>query len=166
MRYFIIHLAVILVVLAACSNGIEKEAKKHMEETMEELAKDPSSLQISNIETVFSNDSICILQYKCSAKNGFGGVSSSNYEYTYVVLQPDDDGKRSTYEMVRNIDEKKSLIKQAKESYQEKQFDFMFKDEDEEYKKSWYIYNLGALHAAMEGREVGAKESSNDIENW
>ena len=63
----------VAMLISSCSNGLESAAKEQMEKTMKELAKDPSSVQISNVETKFNNDSICILHFKFSGKNGFGG---------------------------------------------------------------------------------------------
>ena len=48
-----------LLLIISCSKGLESAAKEQMEKTMKELAKDPSSIQISNVETKFNNDSIC-----------------------------------------------------------------------------------------------------------
>ena len=75
---------------------------------MKELAKDPSSIQISNVETKFNNDSICILHFKFSGKNGFGGVSSSEIEYIYLIHTR--DGNKTKWESVRKLNDKKSIL--------------------------------------------------------
>ena len=65
-----------------------------MEQTMKELAKDPSSVQISDIKTMYANDSICILHFKFSAKNSFGAMRTSMYEYVYLVKKKNTEEDR------------------------------------------------------------------------
>ena len=155
-----------LVSLYGCSSGLEGEAKKQMEETMKELAKDPSSIQISNVETKFNNDSICILHFKFSGKNGFGGVSSSEIEYIYLTHTR--DGNKTKWEAVRKLDEKKSVLSQAKEDYQEKKWETVRnirnKNLSDEDKKAWYIHLVASLDMIFNGREIDSKDD--DIEKW
>ena len=152
-----------LVSFYGCSSGIEGEAKKQMEETMKELAKDPSSIQISNVETKCNNDSICILHFKFSGKNGFGGVSSSEIEYIYLIHTR--DGNKTKWEAVRKLDDKKSVLSQAKEDYQEKKWETdKNKNLSDEDKKAWYIHFVADLDMIFNGREIDSKDD--DIEKW
>ena len=49
-----------LAVLCSCSQGLRNKAQKQMEKTMKNMAKDPSSVNISNLKEMINNDSICI----------------------------------------------------------------------------------------------------------
>lgn len=156
-----------LVSLYGCSSGLEGEAKKQMEETMKELAKDPSSIHISNVETKFNNDSICILHFKFSGKNGFGGVSSSEIEYVYLINTR--DGNKTKWEAVRKLDDEISVLSRAKEDYQEKKWEKIWesnknKNLSDEDKKAWYIYFVADLGMLFNGREIDSKDD--DIEKW
>lgn len=156
-----------LVSLYGCSSGLEGEAKKQMEETMKELAKDPSSIQITNVETVFSNDSICILHFKFSGKNGFGGVSSDDMEYIYITFH-DNNNEQKTKETVFKLEETESILKKARDSYRKKTWDNPNnKKLSEEDRKAWYIHFEANLYMILGGREVGKSKSSKyDTDKW
>ena len=57
--------AIVLIVLALCScsqkSKLESMAKEQMEKTFKEMAKVPESVKLSNLETVYSDDSLCII---------------------------------------------------------------------------------------------------------
>lgn len=86
-HYSFLFLMLMSIVLLSCSKAskLEKEAKETMPKTLHESAKDPSSVKISDVNTVFSNDSLCILHLLFTAKNGFGIESSSKVEYVYLA---------------------------------------------------------------------------------
>lgn len=152
-----------LISLYGCSSGLESEAKKQMEKTMKELAIDPSSFQISNVETKFNNDSICIIHFKSSGKNGFGGVSSSEIEYIYLIHT--SLGVKTKWESVRKLDNKKSILSQAKEDYREKKWESdKNKNLSDEDKKAWYIHLVADLDMIVNGREIDSRDD--DVENW
>ncbi|MBR8760359.1 hypothetical protein IX308_000471 [Porphyromonas levii] len=73
-----------LVVACSQSSKLESAAKKQMEATFKEMAKDPSSVKLSNMETVFSDDSLCIIHVDFSAKNGLGTEVKDRCEYIYI----------------------------------------------------------------------------------
>lgn len=151
--------------LVSCSNGFETKAKQQMEQTMKELAKDPSSLQISNVETIFSNDSICILHFKSSGKNGFGGVSSSKMEYIYLTWTK-GNGELATYETVIKLDDKPSILKTARKDYQDKSLEPEYvKEMSEDDRKAWHIHFAASLYMIGAGREVNS-DNNNNIDNW
>ena len=157
----------LLVLMCSCSNGLEKAAKRQMQETMKELAKDPSSVQITNVETMFSNDSICILHFKFTGKNGFGGVASYDMEYVYMTVKEKDDNIE-TKETVIDLDKKESILKKARDSYREKTWETdNNKNWSEDDKKAWYIYFHAQLYMIFNGRDVGdSKQSKYDVDKW
>ena len=137
-----------------------------MEITMNELAKDPSSVQITDVKTMISNDSICILHLRFSAKNGFGAVRTSLYEYIYLISNRHTE-KETIEESVINLDKKdtKSVLEIAREDYNEKFLESdkisSMKDED---RKAWHIYLAASVHMVINGRIVG--KDKYDINNW
>lgn len=152
--------------LTACSNGVEKDAKQQMKQTIKELAKDPSSVQISDVKTMFSNDSLCILHFKFSAKNGFGAMRTSLYEYVYLVHDRYSD-KETRRESVIDLEDKdsKSVLDNARKNYKEKflETDSISSLKDEE-RKAWHIYMAANMHMIFGGRTVG--KDKYDIDNW
>lgn len=150
----------------ACSNGVEKNAKQQMEQTMKELAKDPSSVQISDVKTMFANDSLCILHFKFSAKNGFGAMRTSLYEYVYLIHDLNSE-KESRRESVIDLEDKdaKSVLDNARKNYNEKFLETesisSLKDDD---RKAWHIYMAASMHMILGGRTVG--KDKYDIDNW
>lgn len=152
-----------LLLIISCSKGLESAAKEQMEKTMKELAKDPSSIQISNVETKFNNDSICIIHFKLSGKNGFGGVSSSNIEYVYMIKSK--DGVKSKWETIKKLDEEESILSQARKDYEEKKWETdTNKNLSDDDKKAWYIFFTAEFNMMFSGRKVGAKDD--DVKNW
>ncbi len=73
-----------MIVSCSQKTKFEGAAKKQMEATFKEFAKDPSSVKLSNSETVFNDDSLCIIHVDFIAKNGFGLDVKDRFEYTSV----------------------------------------------------------------------------------
>lgn len=79
---------VIAIALAACSSRSQKtssEAKTSMEALVKELAKDPESVKLENINAVYETDSLSILHFDFTAKNGLGIESTDKMEYVYLI---------------------------------------------------------------------------------
>ena len=66
------------------SSKIEKAARNQVQTTLTEIAKDPTSVKIEDIQTKFLDDSLCVLQLNWTAKNGFGHDVKSQVEYYYI----------------------------------------------------------------------------------
>lgn len=162
----IILFIIVAITFVSC-NSIERKAKSQMEETLREMMKDPSSMEILSQETEFVGDSVCIIKASVSGKNGFGGVSKSDYEYIYVIMGDKDETK--TMEAVRNLEKKSSILKTSHETYD------ILKKANSENKKSQKsdkeiketAIHLNAMFVAMfEGREVGKKQNKDAVDNW
>ena len=152
--------------MISCSNRIEKDAKKQMEQTMRELAKDPSSLQISDIKTMFANDSLCILHFRVSAKNGFGAIRSSLYEYVYLIINRNTESEMRQEAAIDLSDkDSKSILDKARDNYKDRFLETdsisSLKDED---RKAWHLYLASSIHMILGGRTIG--EDQYDIDNW
>ena len=156
----------ILALFTSCSSGVESDARQQMEKTMKELAKDPTSVRITDVKTMFANDSLCILHFNFSAKNGFGVMRTNLHEYIYLVHDRHSNNE-TRRESVINLDDndEKSVLDKARDYYVEK---FLESDSiatlKEEDKKAWYIYMAANIHMIFGGRTVG--KNKYDIENW
>ena len=80
----ILLLIIASLAFVSCSNSLESKARKQMEKTMLEMAKNPESVKIDNVKTIINNDSLCVLSFNARGQNSFGGYDRSNYEYYYV----------------------------------------------------------------------------------
>lgn len=154
----------ILCLLCSCSGSIKNEAKEQMEKTFKELAKDPSSVSFNDVKVMFDNDSICIIQLKFCAKNGFGAMVSSDMEYVYLIDM--QDSTKCAREMVRKLEDKESIMAMARREYQNKDWkkdspvDKMSDDE----KKAFFIYHKAYMASIWDGRKVNYDRD--DIDNW
>ena len=154
----------VIAVFCSCSNGLKNEAKKQMEKTFKELAKDPSSVSFNNVKVMFDNDSVCIIDLSVSAKNGFGAITSKEYEYVYLI--DTSDSTKCKRELVRDLSEIESIMKMARLAYQDKKWkkgSLVDKMSDDD-KKAYYIYFYAHLSSLIMGRSVNYNQ--NDVDNW
>ena len=103
MKHLFITTLLCIIFLCSCNN-IKRKAIRCMKKTMIELSKDPTSVSFSNIETVFSTDSVAVIHCIVRGKNGFGGMSMSNIEYIYAI------GTEKTRESIRDLSEQSSIL--------------------------------------------------------
>ena len=77
MRRITLTLILFLTLLCCCNNkpDVESLAKKQAEKTMREIAKNPESISIFDMETIFKADSVCVLHFNQRGQNSFGGYS-------------------------------------------------------------------------------------------
>lgn len=142
--------SLILLLVVSCSNPgskIEKAAQAQCQATLTEMAKDPTSVKFGDIQTKYLDDSLCILQFNWTAKNGFGNEITDQIEYYYIGA----NGK-------------------FYESYQKYSGDGEIYCTEEQYEKQKagkiyqnLPYGLGlrylvALHTNNQGREAGNSE--------
>jgi len=75
-----------IILITSCENTpqIEKEAKNRLPVVTKNLAKVPESVKLSNINTVYRNDSLCIIHLDFAAKNQIGTETTSICEYIYL----------------------------------------------------------------------------------
>lgn len=99
-RIHLMFLIIFLLGIISCSqeSKIEREARKTMKESFMELAKDPSSVKFENIRTSYVNDSLCIIHFDFTAKNGFGNEGKDKMEYIFLISK----GKK--YEGFQELD--------------------------------------------------------------
>lgn len=76
-----------VLILTACSQSqkTSSEARTSMEALVKELAKNPESVKIDNVNAVYQNDSLSVLHFDFTAKNGLGMESTDKMEYIYLI---------------------------------------------------------------------------------
>lgn len=144
--------AIVLILLALCScsqkSKLESMAKEQMEKTFKEMAKVPESVKVSNLETVYSDDSLCIIHVDFSAKNGFGNEVKDRYEYIYIS----SNGKN--YESYQEISKEEDGIFVSQEKYNKEKKGTIY--ETLEYEPG--LRYLAAIYVNGNGREAGNSE--------
>lgn len=108
-----ITLILMLILLCCCNNkiNIESMAKEQAEKTMKEFARNPESITISDVETLFKTDSTCVIHFVQRGQNGFGGYSREKIEYMYCIQSSGD-----VYECVIDLNNKESKYKEFKDT--------------------------------------------------
>lgn len=145
----VLYILMLCLAFASCqSSKLKSAAQKQMEATLKEFAKDPSSLKLSNIEVVYSDDSLCIIHADCTSKNGLGNEITSQIEY--VMLSQDD----KNYEACQQISSSEEAIYQPKETFEKNK-------KGQIYEKLSYesaLYYLATIFVNTQGREAGIKD--------
>lgn len=172
-------LAIMTVALVSCNkaSSFEKQAKKQMEKTLKEMAKNPETFQITNVETKFCNDSTCVLHVKTKGQNGFGGWSISRKEYIFInsTLK---DGTKELREAIGDLDNEdyESVYKKAKYAYREFVSDFPAEekkriqmngkgwDKDTKECRAYMIHFSCMLETIVNGRKLG--DDNNEKDDW
>ena len=146
--YFTIVMALGLA-MTACSKAskLESKAYEQMELTIKEMAMDAKSVSFMDEETVYSDDSLCIIHANMKAKNGLGIEITQKLEYIYI----NSNGKN--YESFSTLSQNNGVYA-TKEDYDKNK-------KGEIYEKLPYeagMRYLATLKVVDEGREVGVKE--------
>lgn len=98
-------LFMLLVTACGTTPKIEKNAQEQCTKLFTELAKDPSSVKLSDFRTVYRTDSICILHLVFTAKNGLGVETSDDMEYIYFIGE-----NNNVYESYVDLSENDSIF--------------------------------------------------------
>lgn len=165
-KLFTVLLVAFTILFCSCTSSIERKAKKEMKRKMTKVAKIPKSVKITNLNTVYVDDSLCILHYDFEGKNSYGVPVKNKEEFVYWIS---DDGIFAYY---NDIDEGKSVLELAKDRYQEnepylKQEILDSKEKTEEYKKLCLEVEAH-FNCLINGYEVGKQDddSDYDMSNW
>lgn len=140
-------IALCVLMLCSCSqkSKFESSAKEQMEKTFKEIAKDPESVKLLNAETVFSDDSLCIIHVDFSAKNGLGNEVKERYEYLFVS----SNGKN--YESYQEISKEEDGVYVSEEKYNKEKKGKIYQSLD--YHQG--IRYLASVFVNGKGREAG-----------
>lgn len=151
----IIYLSFFSFILLSCVNKakeLNEEAEKSISQLFQEIAKDPSSVHISNVNTVFSSDSLCILHFDLKAKNGLGIEITNRMEYVYLTSR---DKKYEAYQAISP-----DSIYQNKKTFDKKKIGKIY--ENLPYEDA--IYYRAAILANNVGRVAGDKDGEEEID--
>lgn len=144
--------ALVLFVLALCScsqkSKLESMAKDQMEKIFKEMAKNPESVKLTNSETVYSDDSLCIIHVDFSAKNGLGNEVKDRFEYIFIS----SNGKN--YESYQEIAKEEDGTFVSQEKYNKEKKGTIYETLD--YESG--IRYLAAIYVNGNGREAGNSE--------
>lgn len=148
---YLLFLICTLCVSCSQSQKVSKEATKAMELTIRDLAKNPENVKITNINTVYANDSLCILHFDFTGKNGLGNETTDKMEYLYIV----NEGKK--YEAFHELGSDSVFIDQSTWEKTKK---------GTIYEKLGYddaIRYLAATFTNSQGRAVGDKSQEEEV---
>lgn len=137
-----------ILLIAACTPKVETIETKTIstfKESIKEKLEEPESAIIDEIETMYSNDSLCIIHANLTAKNKLGQESTIKLEYIYLIAE------QNSYEV-----------------YFERNTDFVYmspllleaEKKGELYESLTYddaIRYLASLKIMKDGRKVGDK---------
>ena len=184
MKKFIMALVCFMTMITffSCGTSFEHDAKTQLKKTVQFLAKDPSSVNISDVETVYSNDSVCILDFTFQGKNGFGLTITNKMEYVYVIDNRETDEEEKIIDGLLNLNEETSILHKAKWAYK-----FRCKELEDEHNqkqkigepkkplilpdglKEECIYLEARSYAYNHGhivKRLNERLTENDINNW
>lgn len=156
MNKFSFFICILMAVsITSCENKakeLREEAEQAMPKVFNEVAKDPSSVKVANVNTVFSNDSLCIFHFNLTAKNGLGMETTSKMEYVYMKA----GGKK--YEAYNSLDA--DSVYQDRTTFEKKKVGKIY--ENLSYESA--IFYRAAILANNNGRVVGDKSGEEEIE--
>lgn len=149
----ILFMSLLTVLMISCSkaNRLEKEAQEVMNATFHELAKDPESVKLTNIRTVYGDDSLCIFHFNFKAKNGLGIETNDKMEYVYLVAG------ETKYEAYQGLDG--DSIFQSIETFEKTKKGRIY--ENLPYESAMYYRSAILINST--GREVGDQAREKDV---
>ena len=154
-KFSIFIIALLAILFNACSNKakeLKEEAEIEMPLIFYGIAKDPDSVKITNVNPVFSNDSLCILHFSFSAKNDLGMETTNKMEFVYL----ESGGQK--YEAYQILDADSVYQNQA--TFEKKKVGKFY--ENLSYESA--MYYRAAILINNNGRVVHDKECKEDIE--
>lgn len=154
-KLLISSFALSVLLLSSCSNKakeLQEEAQKAMPQLFYDIAKDPSSVKIANSNTVFSNDSLCIIHFNLTAKNGLGIENSTRMEYIFI------QSGENKYEAYQALDA--DSVYQDDKTFEKKRVGTIY--ERLSYEDA--LYYRAAIAANNTGRVVGDKAGDEKVE--
>ena len=149
--FFFFFIAVMLIVACSQSTKTSNEAKSAMEACIKELAKNPESVKLSNVTPVYANDSLTILHFDFTAKNGLGIESTDKMEYLYLI-----QGEKK-YEAIHEIGADSVYVNTP--TWEKNRKDNIYKNLDYD----GAIRYLAATYINRNGRVVGDKAHEQEV---
>lgn len=100
------------------------QTKKNMYKWIDENAINPEDFKVSNLKVVWATDSLCVINFRAIAENGFGGHVRNEYQYFNIKV----DGV--LWEFVDDDRHKNGVLDGAKDALK---YDMMFYKKDKTY---------------------------------
>ena len=147
----IVPLTVLLLTACTQSQKTSSEAKTSMTSLVKELAKNPESVKIDNVDAIYQNDSLTILRFDFTAKNGLGIETTDRMEYVYLI-----QGDKK-YETLHELDEDSIYIDNS--TWEKTRKGSIYENLD--YDNA--IRYLAAININKKGRVVGDKSREQDV---
>lgn len=115
MRTYLLIIVSLCFVLIGCNkaDNYEKLTIEQAEKVLKKNAKNPESCKISEMETAYKQDSICIVRFTGTGENSFGGSASSRYEFVMLSRNMNTD-KQITLCMLNDLEEEESVLRKYK----------------------------------------------------
>ena len=159
----IIMLSIIVAfVISGCTASIENKARKEMKKQMHTLAKAPYDVKVSDLGTMYKDDSLCIMHFYLASKDSKGLMANTRIELIYLI-----HGKEETA-LFLDLNEKKSIMDVAKETYDELESKETASEEEKEKIKIKTLHMTADMWGLFLGYEVGKDNYKDkyDISNW
>mgnify|MGYP003293800905 CR=1 FL=1 len=100
--------------LYACGgDSLEKDAKKQLKKSLKEVTLNPKSIEISEQETKYCDENVCVIRFVIRGQNEMGGYSINKQEYIYLKSKGDKPMRTETF---RDLDKHKGIICETKET--------------------------------------------------
>lgn len=103
-------LFIVIVLFVACSESLEHKASKRYKNLFLEIAPKTATLEVSEPDILFSDDSICVLQYSVDAGNYSGDKASFRMEYFLLRTEKDDNNESELYEATYILDKERGSL--------------------------------------------------------
>jgi len=142
--------AALIAVSCDRTSQFEKDARTQLETTFKAIAVDPESVEISNIETKYLDDSLCIIHFDFTGRNTLGNSLTNREEYIYIK----SCGK--CYEALQNISDEGNVIFLNEERYNSRRIGKVY--ENLSYAEG--LRYLAATFTNNYGKEAGSEKRS------
>ena len=107
MKKLLIAIASVLA-LNSCSGDIEQQAQRQMKKTIAGFYEGKGNYEIADVETFYSDDSVCVIRFKFTDR--YQSDIPHRSEYVYLKL---DDGDR---ELLLDLEAQTSVKQTARET--------------------------------------------------
>lgn len=112
MKKYLLYSLLLSIIVISCStkaDDYENSAKKQIKNVMKKVAKNPDTFRISDIETAYKLDSICVIRFVGIGENSFGGHNSSKYEFV-MLSHAFDTNEQVTICSLADLENSKSVL--------------------------------------------------------
>ena len=115
MKKFILLIVALSIALFSCNKADKYEMLtiEQAEKVLKKNAKNPESCMVSDMETAYKQDSLCVVRFTGTGENSFGGSASNRYEFVMISRNMNTD-HQLTLCMLTDLQEEESVLKKYK----------------------------------------------------